>query len=63
MNRSRPDDDDGIIPLPVPPDPESEGCGIRGCLIAVVVLFSILMLLLVFGLLTRIWITPAPSIR
>ena len=50
---------DGIIPLPVPPDPESEGCGIRGCLIGTVTLFVILLLVLVIGLLTRVWITPA----
>jgi hypothetical protein len=53
--------DDGVIPLyPDRVDPESEGCGIRGCLIAVVVIFSVLLLVLVIGLLTRVWVTPPP---
>jgi hypothetical protein len=55
--------DDGIIPLPVPPDPESEGCGVRGCLAGTVAVFVILLALLVFGLLTRVWITPAPGVQ
>lgn len=56
--KRRPTKADGIIPLPVPPDPESEGCGIRGCLIGTVALFAILLALLIIGLLTRVWITP-----
>jgi hypothetical protein len=55
--------DDGVIPLPVPPDPESEGCGVRGCLVGTVVVFVILLALLVFGLLTRVWMTPGPGVQ
>jgi hypothetical protein len=56
--------EDGVIPLyPDRVDPESEGCGVRGCLIAVMVIFAVLLLVLVIGLLTRVWVTPAPGIR
>jgi len=60
MSKSEPQED-GVIPLyPDRVDPESEGCGVRGCLIAVMVIFSVLLILLVIGLATRIWVTPPP---
>jgi hypothetical protein len=49
---------DGVIKLPVPPNPESEGCGVRGCLYGVVALFALLLIALVLVAVLRQWPTP-----
>lgn len=48
---------DGIVKLP--PEPaEREGCGVRGCLYAVVALFALLLVAMVAIALFRVWQTP-----
>jgi hypothetical protein len=49
---------DGVIKLPVAPNPESEGCGVRGCLYVVVALFALLLIALVLVAVLRQWPTP-----
>lgn len=39
------------------------GCGFTGCMWFVIIGFSVLMALLVFGLLAREWVTPVVSPR
>jgi hypothetical protein len=39
------------------------GCGFTGCMWIVMIVFSVLLALLVFGLLTRVWIVPPPPVR
>ena len=34
------------------------GCGFTGCMWMVMIVFAVLLALLVFGLLTRVWIAP-----
>ena len=34
------------------------GCGFNGCMWGVMILFAVLLALMVFGLLTRIWMAP-----
>jgi hypothetical protein len=53
-----PDLPDGVIKLPVEPRKEPSGCMMRGCLIAVVALFALLLLLMVALALFRPWQTP-----
>ncbi|HSU15956.1 hypothetical protein [Longimicrobium sp.] len=53
-----PDLPDGVIKLPVEPVKEPSGCMIRGCLVAVVALFALLLLLMVALALFRPWQTP-----
>ncbi|HEX8395096.1 MAG TPA: hypothetical protein VF665_22305 [Longimicrobium sp.] len=36
------------------------GCGFTGCMWMVMIVFSLLLALLIFGLLTRVWIAPPP---
>jgi hypothetical protein len=52
-----PDLPNGIIRLPVEPQPRP-GCGVRGCTMAAVVLFALLMAGMVALLLLRPWQTP-----
>jgi hypothetical protein len=51
-----PDLPDGVIKLPVEKEPS--GCAIRGCLVAVVALFALLLLAMVALALLRPWQTP-----
>jgi hypothetical protein len=53
-----PDLPDGIIRLPVEPQPERAGCGVRGCMLAAVALFALLMIAMVAVALLRPWQTP-----
>lgn len=48
---------DGIVKLP-PEPPPAGGCGLRGCLIAVVALFALLLAAMVALALFRVWPTP-----
>jgi hypothetical protein len=36
------------------------GCGFTGCMWMVMIVFSLMLAALIFGLLTRVWITPPP---
>lgn len=49
---------DGIVKLPPEPGREPSGCGLRGCLIAVVALFALLLVAMVLIALLRPWQTP-----
>lgn len=53
-----PDLPDGVIKLPVEPAREPSGCMIRGCLVAVVALFALLLLAMVALALFRPWQMP-----
>jgi hypothetical protein len=59
MARRLPDDDlpDGVVPLPREGRPPG-GCGLRGCLYGMVVLFALLLLALVVIALLRPWPRP-----
>ena len=48
---------DGIVKFP-PEPPPAGGCGLRGCLIAVVALFALLLAAMVALALFRVWPTP-----
>jgi hypothetical protein len=50
---------DGIVKLPPEPGRPPSGCGVRGCLIAVVALFALLLVAMVLLALLRQWPTPA----
>jgi hypothetical protein len=54
---------DGMVPLPPEAYKPPGGCGFTGCMWLVIIVFSLLMALLVFGLLTRVWVTPVVSPR
>lgn len=62
----RPDDDetaalpDGVVPLPPLREAPSQpgGCGLRGCLYGTVGVFAVLLAILIFVALTRVWMTP-----
>ncbi|MBW3656734.1 MAG: hypothetical protein KY444_11580 [Gemmatimonadetes bacterium] len=54
---------DGVLPLPPEAYGPPGGCGFSGCMWMVIIVFSLLMALLVFGLLTRVWITPVVAPR
>jgi len=47
---------DGIVKFP--PEPQGPGCGLRGCLFAVMALFALLLAAMVAIALFRVWQTP-----
>ncbi|HYH80266.1 MAG TPA: hypothetical protein VEX86_10725 [Longimicrobium sp.] len=47
---------DGIVKLP--PEPQTAGCGLRGCLFAVMALFALLLVAMVAIALFRVWPVP-----
>ena len=49
---------DGIVKLPPEPGRPPFGCGLRGCLYAVVALFALLLVAMVLLALLRQWPTP-----
>jgi len=49
---------DGIVKLPPEAARPPIGCGLRGCLVAVVVLFALLLTAMVLLALLRQWPTP-----
>ena len=49
---------DGIVKLPPEPAEAPGGCGVRGCLIAVVALFALLLAGMVLLAVLRPWPTP-----
>jgi hypothetical protein len=53
-----PDLPDGIVKLPPEPAKEPSGCAVRGCLVAVVALFALLLVAMVALALFRPWQTP-----
>ena len=50
---------DGIVRLPPEPSDPPMGCGLRGCLIAVVALFALLLVAMVLFAVLRPWPVPA----
>lgn len=55
-------EDGAGTPAAIDPTPPG-GCGFTGCMWMVMIVFSLLLALLVFGLLTRVWIAPPPPVR
>ncbi|HEX8907534.1 MAG TPA: hypothetical protein VF771_22015 [Longimicrobiaceae bacterium] len=53
-----PDLPDGVIPLPVEGSRQRSGCGVRGCMVAAVALFALLLVAMVALALLRPWQTP-----
>lgn len=53
-----PDLPDGIVKLPPLRAAERSGCGVRGCMVAAVALFALLLLAMVALALFRPWQTP-----
>lgn len=49
---------DGIVRLPPEEGKTPSGCGLRGCLIAVVALFALLLVAMVVLAVLRPWPTP-----
>lgn len=49
---------DGIVKLPPEPQNTAPGCGLRGCLYGVMVLFALLLAAMVIIALFRVWQTP-----
>lgn len=49
---------DGIVKLPPEPQSSEPGCGLRGCLYGVMVLFALLLAAMVIIALFRVWHTP-----
>jgi hypothetical protein len=49
---------DGIVKLPPEPGPRNAGCAARGCMVAAVALFALLLLAMVALALFRPWPTP-----
>ena len=49
---------DGIVKLPPEPAEAPGGCGLRGCLFAVMALFALLMAAMVLLAVLRPWPTP-----
>ncbi|HEX6750379.1 MAG TPA: hypothetical protein VF092_24005 [Longimicrobium sp.] len=49
---------DGIVKLPPEPADPRSGCGARGCMVAAVALFALLLLAMVALALFRPWQTP-----
>jgi hypothetical protein len=50
---------DGIVKLPPETGEPPAGCGLRGCLFAVVALFALLLVVMVLFALLRPWPVPA----
>jgi hypothetical protein len=49
---------DGIVKLPPEPRDAAPGCGLRGCLYGVMILFALLLAAMVIIALFRVWQTP-----